>query len=72
MVSSVITGSSNLSLTSSRKIKVTNLSTGETFVDAANILITARGQLNDISWPGIPGLDRFKGKVMHSGEWDTR
>ncbi|KAL2199534.1 hypothetical protein P885DRAFT_30388 [Corynascus similis CBS 632.67] len=53
------------------KIKVTNLSTGETFQDAANVLITARGQLNDISWPNIPGLGTFQGKVMHSGEWDT-
>ncbi|KAK4240674.1 hypothetical protein C8A03DRAFT_31164 [Achaetomium macrosporum] len=53
------------------KIKVTNLSTGETFEDAANVLITARGQLNDISWPKIPGLDKFEGKIMHSGDWDT-
>ncbi|KAK4154652.1 hypothetical protein C8A00DRAFT_32545 [Chaetomidium leptoderma] len=53
------------------KIKVTNLTTGETFEDAANVLLTARGQLSDISWPNIPGLDKFAGKVMHSGEWDT-
>lgn len=23
-------------------------------------------------WPDIPGLDKFQGKVMHSGDWDTR
>jgi cation diffusion facilitator CzcD-associated flavoprotein CzcO len=59
-------------LTSTRKVKVTNLSTGETFEDASHILITARGQLNDIAWPKIPGLDTFQGKMMHSGDWDTR
>jgi cation diffusion facilitator CzcD-associated flavoprotein CzcO len=62
-----------LPLTSrSRKVKVTNLATGETFEDASNVLITARGQLNDISWPKIPGLETFQGKLMHSGDWDTR
>ncbi|KAL2024166.1 hypothetical protein VTK56DRAFT_9322 [Thermocarpiscus australiensis] len=53
------------------KIQVQNLSTGETFEDVANVLITARGQLNEISWPDIPGLDKFQGKMMHSGAWDT-
>jgi cation diffusion facilitator CzcD-associated flavoprotein CzcO len=59
-------------LTRSRRIKVTNMATGDTFEDVANVLITARGQLSNISWPDIPGLDKFQGKVMHSGDWDTR
>ncbi|KAK4187955.1 hypothetical protein QBC35DRAFT_523186 [Podospora australis] len=53
------------------KINVKNLATGETFNDEANILISARGQLNEIAWPQISGLQSFKGKIMHSGEWDT-
>ncbi|KAK3336591.1 hypothetical protein B0T19DRAFT_454089 [Cercophora scortea] len=53
------------------KIKVENLITGESFEDTANVLVTARGQLNDINWPDIPGLATFQGKTMHSGEWDT-
>ncbi|GAB1311413.1 hypothetical protein MFIFM68171_01623 [Madurella fahalii] len=53
------------------KIKVRNLITGETLEDAANVLVTARGQLNDMSWPDIPGLNNFQGKIMHSGDWDT-
>ncbi|KAL2266617.1 hypothetical protein VTJ83DRAFT_5969 [Remersonia thermophila] len=53
-------------------IRVKNLATGETILDAANVLISARGQLNDISWPDIPGLfSKFLGKVMHPGNWDT-
>jgi cation diffusion facilitator CzcD-associated flavoprotein CzcO len=61
------------SQTNIRSIRVTNLATGEIFTDTANVLLSARGQLNDIVWPVVPGLfDRFKGKVMHPGDWDTR
>lgn len=52
-------------------VKVHNITTGETFTDSANILVTARGQLSEPSWPSIPGLDTFTGKIMHSGAWDT-
>ncbi len=55
-----------------RKITVENLKTGEIFVEDCNILITARGQLNNMSWPNIPGLDKFQGKIMHSGDWDEK
>jgi cation diffusion facilitator CzcD-associated flavoprotein CzcO len=58
-------------LTFRRKIKVQNLTTGETIDDEANVLVTARGQLNEISWPEIPGLETFSGRKMHSGAWDT-
>ncbi|KAL2165938.1 hypothetical protein VTG60DRAFT_3580 [Thermothelomyces hinnuleus] len=53
-------------------VRVTNLATGEVIEDSANVLVTARGQLNDMSWPDIPGLSTFQGKLMHSGDWDTR
>lgn len=43
---------------------------GETFEDDADVLISARGTLNDISWPKIPGLDTFEGEVMHSAAWN--
>ncbi|KAK3366921.1 hypothetical protein B0T24DRAFT_722801 [Lasiosphaeria ovina] len=52
------------------KIRVKNLATGASFDDAAHVVVTARGQLNQAKWPAIPGLDKFPGKVMHSGEWD--
>lgn len=52
-------------------LQVTNLQTGETFEERCNILITARGQLSNINWPDIAGLDTFKGKIMHSAAWDT-
>lgn len=53
------------------KIQVQDLTTGTIIDDEANILVTARGQLNEIKWPEILGLHTFSGKVMHSGAWDT-
>ncbi|KAL5332949.1 hypothetical protein BJX70DRAFT_87802 [Aspergillus crustosus] len=37
---------------------------------AANVLISAVGQLNLPSWPAIEGVEGFKGKSMHSARWD--
>ncbi|KAJ9144222.1 FAD/NAD(P)-binding domain-containing protein [Pleurostoma richardsiae] len=51
-------------------VKVKNLVTGLTFNKTANLLVSARGGLNDISWPKIDGLWDFKGKLMHSAAWD--
>ncbi|KAB8219456.1 hypothetical protein BDV33DRAFT_204369 [Aspergillus novoparasiticus] len=36
----------------------------------AEILISGQGVLCHPSWPTIPGLRHFKGKVVHSAEWD--
>jgi cation diffusion facilitator CzcD-associated flavoprotein CzcO len=51
---------------------VTNRITGDTFDDTADIVISARGGLNQIAWPDIKGLKSFDGKLMHSGAWDER
>ncbi|KAF4333434.1 hypothetical protein FBEOM_12749 [Fusarium beomiforme] len=44
--------------------------TGDSFTEEVDIVIAARGSLNNIAWPDIPGLDTFKGKTMHSAAWD--
>ena len=36
----------------------------------ANAVITAVGQLNRPAVPPIPGLDRFRGPMFHTAEWD--
>ncbi|WP_066736049.1 NAD(P)/FAD-dependent oxidoreductase [Cupriavidus sp. D384] len=36
----------------------------------APVLVSAAGHLSDPSYPDIPGLDKFKGKVFHSARWD--
>ncbi|KAH8646424.1 hypothetical protein BGZ61DRAFT_376866 [Ilyonectria robusta] len=52
------------------QIVVTNRITGETFEHTADIVISARGGLNQIAWPDIKGLKSFDGKLIHSGAWD--
>ncbi|KAI1114209.1 flavin-binding monooxygenase [Nemania sp. NC0429] len=44
--------------------------TGEIFQDDADVLIGARGNLSNPSWPDIPGLEDFTGEVMHSAIWN--
>lgn len=55
-----------------RFITIQNRVTGETFIDKADVVISARGTLNDISWPDIPGLKDMKIPVMHSAAWDDK
>lgn len=52
------------------RVTVEDLKTGEILHDTADVLINARGNLNTMSWPKIPGLDSFKGEVMHSAKWN--
>lgn len=51
-------------------VKVKNLASGEEFEDEADILVSARGNLNNFRWPDIEGLNSFKGEVMHSARWN--
>lgn len=54
-----------------RKVDVEKVATGEVFSDEADVVISARGGLNDYVWPKIDGLWSFKGKIVHSAAWDT-
>jgi cyclohexanone monooxygenase len=36
---------------------------------SARFLILATGNLSVPNWPAIPGLDRFRGRVLHTGAW---
>lgn len=59
-------------LTEFRNITIEKTQTGETFEDDADVLVSARGNLNEIVWPKIDGLDSFKGEVMHSAAWNQK
>jgi cation diffusion facilitator CzcD-associated flavoprotein CzcO/acetyl esterase/lipase len=39
---------------------------------SADVLVFACGQLSRPSYPDIPGLDRFAGRMFHSAHWDHR
>lgn len=38
--------------------------------DSAEFFINAGGVLNQWKWPEIPGLHDFKGKLMHSANYE--
>ncbi|KAI9665674.1 MAG: hypothetical protein M1821_003608 [Bathelium mastoideum] len=51
-------------------VRVKDLTSGYEFEDVSDVLISARGNLNNISWPKIDGLQSFKGEIMHSARWN--
>ena len=52
------------------RFKVRNLETDEVVDDAAEFFINAGGVLNSWKMPEIPGLQDFKGKLMHSANYE--
>lgn len=51
-------------------VQVDDLATGETIQNSCHILIHAGGYLNKPSWPKIPGIDDYRGKKLHSADYD--
>ncbi|KAF4630307.1 hypothetical protein G7Y89_g7832 [Cudoniella acicularis] len=39
------------------------------FEEKCDLLLHATGILNNFKWPEIEGLDKFKGKVIHTARW---
>lgn len=52
------------------RMQIRNLETNEVIEDAAEFFINAGGVLNNWKWPNIPGLHSFKGKLMHSANYE--
>ncbi|PSN63199.1 cyclohexanone monooxygenase [Corynespora cassiicola Philippines] len=44
---------------------------GQVIEDWCDVLFCGTGVLNSWKYPNIPGLDTFKGKLMHSAQWDN-
>jgi hypothetical protein len=55
-----------------RKVTVENLKTREISVDEADVVVSARGTLNDVSWPKVDGFSDLTIPTMHSAIWDDR
>jgi cation diffusion facilitator CzcD-associated flavoprotein CzcO len=36
----------------------------------ADVVVSAIGMFNELSWPDIDGLDAFRGAMWHSAQWD--
>lgn len=52
-------------------VQIFDEKTGSVFEDSADIFMTGTGLLNEWKWPSIPGLQSFKGKLLHSACWDN-
>ncbi|KAK6359205.1 hypothetical protein TWF696_000369 [Orbilia brochopaga] len=54
-------------------VKVQRLDTPEKeiFQDECDVLYSCIGSLNQWKWPDIKGLHDFKGKIVHSANWDS-
>ncbi|TEA10419.1 FAD-binding monooxygenase moxY [Colletotrichum sidae] len=44
---------------------------GSVFRDKAHVFVNASGVLNKWKWPAIKGRETFKGKMLHSANWDN-
>ena len=52
------------------RTQIEDVVTGATSTDSCDVLLSATGALNEWKWPKIPGLKDFKGKLLHSANWD--
>ncbi|GAD92007.1 flavin-binding monooxygenase-like family protein [Paecilomyces variotii No. 5] len=50
-------------------VNIKNLQTGEVIEDTAEVVINCSGALNNWKWPDIPGLDTFKGTLVHTARY---
>lgn len=51
-------------------VRVQKTDSGEIFEETVDVVVAARGQLNEVSWPDVPGLGKYRGKLLHSAEWE--
>lgn len=51
-------------------VKVKNLKDGTEISQHCDILINAGGILNNWRWPAIPGIEKYKGVLLHTANWD--
>jgi len=51
-------------------LEIVNLADGSTIQDSCDILVNASGVLNSWKWPKIRGLESYKGKLIHTANWD--
>ncbi|KAL8742626.1 MAG: hypothetical protein Q9190_004920 [Brigantiaea leucoxantha] len=52
------------------RVKLEDLQSREKFEDIADVLIGGIGLLNKWKWPEVPGLQTFKGRLLHNAAWD--
>ncbi|KAJ4176313.1 hypothetical protein NW755_014487 [Fusarium falciforme] len=53
------------------RLKILNLEENIEFNDFCHFLLDSTGILNHWKWPEIPGLQSFKGQLVHSANWPS-
>jgi cation diffusion facilitator CzcD-associated flavoprotein CzcO len=53
-------------------VKIRDLNSGQEISNHCDILVNASGILNNWRWPAIPGLQDYKGTLLHTANWDDR
>ncbi|ETI27954.1 hypothetical protein G647_00403 [Cladophialophora carrionii CBS 160.54] len=56
--------------TSKWHVKFQRLDSDEVVEDVGDVFMTGIGVLNEWKWPSIEGIHSFKGKLLHSANWD--
>jgi cation diffusion facilitator CzcD-associated flavoprotein CzcO len=51
-------------------VKIKDNANGSVIRNHCDILINAGGILNNWKWPAIPGLEKYKGVLLHTANWD--
>jgi cation diffusion facilitator CzcD-associated flavoprotein CzcO len=53
-------------------VHVKDLEGNITISDHCDILVNASGILNNWQWPAIPGIEKYKGTLLHTANWDDK
>lgn len=51
-------------------VELEDIKTGQKFTDTAPVVINGSGVLSKPKWPKLPGMDTFKGRQLHSAQWN--
>ncbi|KAF2653519.1 FAD/NAD(P)-binding domain-containing protein [Lophiostoma macrostomum CBS 122681] len=53
-------------------VEIKDLQNDQIVTDHCDILVNAGGILNNWQWPAIPGIDKYKGTLLHTANWDDK
>lgn len=68
----IVTGAYWNAASGGYNVKVKDVKGNREFKQHCDIFINASGILNNWRWPAIPGLDKFKGPLLHTANWDDK
>jgi cation diffusion facilitator CzcD-associated flavoprotein CzcO len=51
-------------------VTIKDLQSSQEISDHCDVLVNASGVLNNWRWPAIPDLDKYKGTLLHTANWD--